>query len=84
MPSSSCTSSTCKSKSRYTASQSSTGAKKSGSFSIQYGDGSTVSGPVYTDKGEFPSRSYHTEPDADSAAQSTSRVSPSPASTSRP
>ncbi|RDX54914.1 acid protease [Lentinus brumalis] len=49
VPSSSCTSSTCRSKSKYTASKSSTGAKKSGSFSIQYGDGSTVSGPVYTD-----------------------------------
>ncbi|KAI0709606.1 acid protease [Cerioporus squamosus] len=49
VPSSSCTSSTCRSKSRYTASSSSTSAKKSGSFSIEYGDGSTVSGPVYTD-----------------------------------
>lgn len=52
VPSSSCTSSTCRSKSRYTASSSSTAAKKSGSFSIEYGDGSTVSGPVYTDTGE--------------------------------
>ncbi|RPD78649.1 acid protease [Lentinus tigrinus ALCF2SS1-7] len=49
VPSSSCTSSTCKSKSRYTASSSSTSSKKTGSFSIEYGDGSTVSGPVYTD-----------------------------------
>ena len=49
VPSSSCTSSTCRSKSRYTASSSSTASKKSGSFSIEYGDGSTVSGPVYTD-----------------------------------
>jgi cathepsin D len=49
VPSSSCTSSTCKSKSRFTASSSSTSSKKSGSFSIEYGDGSTVSGPVYTD-----------------------------------
>ena len=51
IPSSSCTSSTCKSKDRYTASSSSTSSKKSGSFSIEYGDGSTVSGPIYTDKG---------------------------------
>ncbi|KAF7306471.1 Acid protease [Mycena indigotica] len=49
VPSSSCTSSTCKKKSRYAVSKSSSSAKKSGSFSIQYGDGSTVSGGVYTD-----------------------------------
>jgi cathepsin D len=47
VPSSSCTSSTCSSKSKYTASKSSTSTKESGSFSIEYGDGSTVSGPVY-------------------------------------
>lgn len=52
VPSSSCTSSTCKKKDRYTASSSSTSSKKSGTFSIEYGDGSTVSGPVYTDTGE--------------------------------
>ncbi|KAF7327918.1 Acid protease [Mycena kentingensis (nom. inval.)] len=49
VPSSSCTSSTCKSKSKYTSTKSSTTSKKSGTFSIQYGDGSTVSGPVFTD-----------------------------------
>ncbi|KAJ6536359.1 acid protease [Mycena capillaripes] len=49
IPSSSCTSSTCSSKSKYKASSSSTGVKKSGTFEIQYGDGSTVSGPVYTE-----------------------------------
>ncbi|KAM5530525.1 hypothetical protein V8D89_015802 [Ganoderma adspersum] len=49
IPSSSCTSSVCKSKHRYTASKSSSSSKQSGSFSIQYGDGSTVSGPVYAD-----------------------------------
>ncbi|KAJ7092852.1 acid protease [Mycena belliarum] len=49
IPSSSCTSSTCSSKSKYRSSSSSTSSKKSGSFSIQYGDGSTVSGPIYTD-----------------------------------
>ncbi|KAI0688123.1 acid protease [Cytidiella melzeri] len=49
IPSSSCTSSTCSSKSKYKASSSSTSAKKSGTFSIEYGDGSTVSGPIYTD-----------------------------------
>ncbi|KZT22897.1 aspartic protease [Neolentinus lepideus HHB14362 ss-1] len=49
IPSSSCTSSTCSSKNKYKASSSSTSSKKSGSFEIQYGDGSTVSGPVYTD-----------------------------------
>ncbi|KAI0633574.1 acid protease [Trametes polyzona] len=49
VPSSSCRSSTCSNKKKYTASASSTGSKKSGSFQIQYGDGSTVSGPVYTE-----------------------------------
>ena len=52
IPSSSCTSSTCRSKSRYSASSSSSSARRTGSFSIQYGDGSTVSGPVYTDTGK--------------------------------
>ncbi|KAJ7270727.1 acid protease [Mycena haematopus] len=49
VPSSSCKSSTCSSKSKYRASSSSTGAKQSGTFSIEYGDGSSVSGPVYQD-----------------------------------
>ncbi|KAJ7938381.1 acid protease [Mycena leptocephala] len=49
IPSSSCTSKTCSSKSKFKASSSSTAVKKSGSFSIAYGDGSTVSGPIYTD-----------------------------------
>ncbi|KAJ7337667.1 acid protease [Mycena albidolilacea] len=49
IPSSSCTSSTCSSKSKYKATSSSTGVKKSGTFSIEYGDQSTVSGPIYTD-----------------------------------
>ncbi|KAF7343255.1 Acid protease [Mycena venus] len=52
IPSSSCTSSTCSSKSRYKASSSSTSSKKTGTFSIQYGDGSTVQGPVYSETGE--------------------------------
>ncbi|KAJ7160975.1 acid protease [Mycena filopes] len=50
VPSSSCTSSTCSSKSKFKAASSSTATKKSGTFKIAYGDGSTVSGPVYTDK----------------------------------
>ncbi|KAJ7584093.1 acid protease [Mycena floridula] len=49
IPSSSCTSSTCSPKSKFKAASSSTAVKKSGTFSIEYGDGSTVSGPVYTD-----------------------------------
>ena len=51
VPSSSCTSSTCRKKSTYDASDSSTSSKKSGTFEIEYGDGSTVSGPIYTDSG---------------------------------
>ncbi|KAJ3748858.1 acid protease [Lentinula detonsa] len=49
IPSSSCTSTTCSQKSTYDSSSSSTSSKKSGTFSIQYGDGSTVSGPVFSD-----------------------------------
>ncbi|KAK7461034.1 hypothetical protein VKT23_008962 [Stygiomarasmius scandens] len=49
VPSSSCTSSVCSSKSKFNAASSSTAKKQSGTFQIQYGDGSTVSGPIYTD-----------------------------------
>ncbi|KAJ7584095.1 acid protease [Mycena floridula] len=49
VPSSSCTSSTCSYKHKYTSSASSTSAKKYGTFTIEYGDKSTVSGSVYTD-----------------------------------
>ncbi|PIL36033.1 transporter [Ganoderma sinense ZZ0214-1] len=49
VPSAACTSSTCKSKHRYDAHKSGTKYEMPGNFSIQYGDGSTVSGPVYTD-----------------------------------
>ncbi|TFK45663.1 acid protease [Heliocybe sulcata] len=47
IPSSSCRSSTCSSKNKYRPSSSA--SRRSGTFEIQYGDGSTVSGPVYTD-----------------------------------
>ncbi|CDO78035.1 hypothetical protein BN946_scf184885.g1, partial [Trametes cinnabarina] len=49
VPSVNCTSSYCSQKDKYNPATSSSGSHKSGSFSIQYGDGSTVSGPVYTD-----------------------------------
>ncbi|KAJ6578886.1 acid protease [Mycena vulgaris] len=49
VPSSSCNSSTCSYKSKFKAVSSRTAVEKSGTFSIRYGDGSTVSGPVYTD-----------------------------------
>lgn len=49
VPSSSCTSSGCSTHSKYTSSKSSTTSKKSGTFSISYGDGSTASGPIYSD-----------------------------------
>jgi cathepsin D len=51
VPSSDCTSDSCKHKHKYVASSSSTSSRKGGSFDIQYGDGSSVSGPIYTDKG---------------------------------
>ena len=53
VPSSGCSSSTCSSKSKYDASSSSTSDEQSGTFSIEYGDGSTVSGPIYTDSGRL-------------------------------
>lgn len=54
VPSSACKSDTCAEKNRYAVNASSTSVKKSGNFSIQYGDGSTVSGPIYTDTGRCP------------------------------
>ncbi|KAI0923493.1 hypothetical protein AcV5_009022 [Taiwanofungus camphoratus] len=47
VPSSSC--SGCDAKDTYDSSSSSTSSSKSGTFEIQYGDGSTASGPIYTD-----------------------------------
>ncbi|RPD68640.1 acid protease [Lentinus tigrinus ALCF2SS1-7] len=49
VPSTNCTSSTCNGKDKYNATASTTSVHKSGQFSISYGDGSSVSGPVYTD-----------------------------------
>ncbi|KAG8793258.1 Type I transmembrane sorting receptor, partial [Ceratobasidium sp. 428] len=49
VPSSTCTSSGCSPHEKYTAASSSTGKKQTGTFSISYGDGSTASGPIYTD-----------------------------------
>ncbi|KAJ6503325.1 acid protease [Mycena vitilis] len=49
VPSASCTSSTCVSKSKFNANASSTSVKQPGTFEIQYGDGSTAVGPIYTD-----------------------------------
>ncbi|KAI8972223.1 acid protease [Trametes punicea] len=49
VPSLNCTSSYCSSKHKYDPAKSSTSSHKSGTFSIQYGDGSTVAGPVDTD-----------------------------------
>lgn len=51
VPSSSCTPEVCTDKHCYSAPLSSTSSEKSGTFEIQYGDGSTVSGPIYTDTG---------------------------------
>ena len=63
VPSSDCSSSVCSKKTKYDASSSSTSSKKSGTFSIQYGDGSTVSGPIYTDTGAlFVAFSYFIPP----------------------
>ncbi|CDO76305.1 hypothetical protein BN946_scf184917.g21 [Trametes cinnabarina] len=49
VPSVNCTSSYCTQKDKYNSAMSKSGSPKSGSFTIHYGDGLTVSGPVYTD-----------------------------------
>ncbi|KAI8972259.1 protease [Trametes punicea] len=49
VPSVNCTSSYCSKKDKYKPTSSSSSARKSGKFSIEYGDGSSVSGPVYTE-----------------------------------
>ncbi|KAJ3806810.1 acid protease [Lentinula aff. lateritia] len=49
VPSINCTASTCSSKHKYDPSASSSSEAQDGSFNIQYGDGSTVSGSIYTD-----------------------------------
>ncbi|CAE6438822.1 unnamed protein product [Rhizoctonia solani] len=49
VPSSSCEASGCSPHKKYSASASSTSTSKSGTFSIQYRDGSTASGPIYSD-----------------------------------
>lgn len=52
VPNYKCTSTTCRNKHVYNPASSSTSFAKSGTFSIQYGDGSTATGPIYTDTGE--------------------------------
>ncbi|KAI0743998.1 acid protease [Daedaleopsis nitida] len=49
VPSAACTDDVCAKKSLYDTTKSSTTSKKSGNFTIHYGDGSSVSGPVFTD-----------------------------------
>lgn len=49
IPSTSCKSSVCSPKHEYNAGASSTSKKLPGTFSIHYGDGSSVSGPIYND-----------------------------------
>ncbi|EPS95689.1 aspartic protease [Fomitopsis schrenkii] len=49
VPSKNCTQSACSAKHKYSSANSSTSAMHHGTFSIQYGDGSTSSGPVFTD-----------------------------------
>lgn len=56
IPSSSCEG--CTGKTLYNPSKSKKSSKKSGTFSISYGDGSTASGTPYTDTGESSVCSY--------------------------
>lgn len=54
VPSSSCSS--CRGHKQYNPSHSSTSQSERGSFSIEYGDGSTASGSVFTDTGKSLAR----------------------------
>lgn len=49
VPSKNCTQSACVSKHKYDPTNSSTSAIQKGTFSTRYGDGSTSSGPIFTD-----------------------------------
>lgn len=49
VPSAACSSSICEPKHKYDPTASSTSQLQNGTFTIQYGDKSTVSGPMYTD-----------------------------------
>ena len=49
VPSSKCSSQSCSGKHKYDASESSTSARQTGAFSIEYLDGSNLSGDIYTD-----------------------------------
>ncbi|KAH9839410.1 acid protease [Rhodofomes roseus] len=49
IPCSNCTDAACDTKHKYLAAASSTSQAKTGTFSIQYGDQSSVSGPIFTD-----------------------------------
>ena len=53
VPSSSCRG--CEASHSYKASSSSTSEEQSGTFEIEYGDGSEASGPIYTDDGKMVS-----------------------------
>ena len=52
VPNTKCSSAPCRSKHKYNPSGSSTSKSQSGVFQIHYGDGSTVSGPIFTDTGK--------------------------------
>jgi len=49
VPSTDCTDSGCASKNKYNSSASTTSEEQSGYFEIEYGDGSSVSGPIFAD-----------------------------------
>ncbi|KAI0701863.1 acid protease [Cytidiella melzeri] len=49
VPSSTCTASVCTSKHQYSAKLSNTSKHKNGTFSIRYGGGDSVSGPIYSE-----------------------------------
>ncbi|KAH7334871.1 aspartic peptidase domain-containing protein [Rhizoctonia solani] len=58
VPNSSCNSGGCSEHNSYNPSSSSTSQSQSGDFSIEYGDGSTSSGPIYTDTVTLPGQYF--------------------------
>ena len=53
VPNALCTFSACQNKNTYDAANSSTSVEETSFFSIHYGDGSTVNGPIYDDTGTW-------------------------------
>lgn len=59
VPNAACSSLVCIAKSKYNVALSLTGQMQPGTFTIEYADNSTVSGPIYTDTGKYDLSPLH-------------------------